>query len=362
MAEFVQLLQTAGPNINEIAKRMKVHKETARYWYREKLVAKGYVVHAVVDYRRLGLKRMLVIGRLSEEYRSKADRLVLGVDGHSYIANYFRAMPEDLIVITASVPEEHASDYAAVMNDLKNRLNLFTEVEVLESDWFYAVPMRAKFYNFENDRWEFEWDAIRKESIDYSFTRRTRAKLDKDDLAIMEKVQTDADVSLAEIAKILGFSYKKVLRHHKHLLDRGVIQGYKVWWTRTQYNEKLGKSAKKTHRYLIVKVVVKDLAPPERDRLVNDLLRFPFLWSISGGPCTSGELMIPLELVNETFSRLREVLSPYGNRAFQFTEDQDQALSFTIASPLFDSRRKQWTFDREEMLGAFEDAMKKSKG
>ena len=90
MAEFVQLLQTAGPNINEIAKRMKVHKETARYWYREKLVAKGYVVHAVVDYRRLGLKRMLVIGRLSEEYRSKADRLVLGVDGHSYIANYFR--------------------------------------------------------------------------------------------------------------------------------------------------------------------------------------------------------------------------------------------------------------------------------
>ena len=126
-------------------------------------------------------------------------------------------------------------------------------------------------------------------------------------------------------------------------------------------NEKLGKSAKKTHRYLIVKVVVKDLAPP-RESSRERPTEVPLLVVDFRRSCTSGELMIPLELVNETFSRLREVLSPYGNRAFQFTEEPDQALSFTIASPPLIHVAEAMGLRPRGDAGHVEDAMKKSKG
>ena len=59
MPEVVKLLTELGPNIDIIARKTGVFKETVRYWYKAKILGKGMAVQAVPNEAALGMKRGL---------------------------------------------------------------------------------------------------------------------------------------------------------------------------------------------------------------------------------------------------------------------------------------------------------------
>ncbi len=72
-AQFIKLLTELGPQVTDIASRIRVHKETVRYWYHS-LLQQGFTVQASYDYEKLGMKRLVMLGcrelnpqRLEEE-------------------------------------------------------------------------------------------------------------------------------------------------------------------------------------------------------------------------------------------------------------------------------------------------------
>src|SRR5437879_12269451 len=60
MAEFVRTISRLGPNINTVSKSVGVFKETGRYWYKKKLLARGFAVQASLAYEMLGLKYIIM--------------------------------------------------------------------------------------------------------------------------------------------------------------------------------------------------------------------------------------------------------------------------------------------------------------
>jgi len=76
IAAMVKLITKDGPQINQVARELRVHKETARYWYKEKLLKKGYTVQAVPNHEKLGLRRVIAIGEFSQAFRPYADAIL----------------------------------------------------------------------------------------------------------------------------------------------------------------------------------------------------------------------------------------------------------------------------------------------
>src|SRR5438477_3870875 len=62
-ARIVELLVRYGPNIEEIARATGIFRETVRYRCKKRIWERGLTVHAVLDYERLGMGKILAIAR-----------------------------------------------------------------------------------------------------------------------------------------------------------------------------------------------------------------------------------------------------------------------------------------------------------
>jgi DNA-binding Lrp family transcriptional regulator len=361
MAEFVKQVEEVGSNINEVARRMGMFKETARYWYRWKFVEKGIGLGASVDYKALGFKRLLVISRVNREYRPLVQELFLAMDNKWYVTGYIGTIPDDTMIIHITVPEEKTEEFLGFMYDLRDKLHFFSEIEILNTDWFRNVPMQAEYYDFDHGRWDFEWSSIKDPpGLDEMTERPVTSKLDLTDLMVLGKLQRDANMSLVDVSRKLKISYKKVLRHRKHLDRRGAIAGFRVHWIKTSYNEKERRNVTRKHAYLFETVIVAGLNDSESRRVLSDLRRLPFTWSIGGGGSSVYvDYAIPLELVNEAFGYIRQVLGVYNERMRHFTTDQNDSVFFTIPYKLYNGKTKQWEFDKDETFAQFKAELQK---
>ena len=63
IAALVTHLESEGPNMRKVARLLGVNEATLRYWFREKLATKGFVLQAAVNYGAIGLQRIMVTAR-----------------------------------------------------------------------------------------------------------------------------------------------------------------------------------------------------------------------------------------------------------------------------------------------------------
>lgn len=355
MARFVRLLEELGPDVNQIARRMNVYKETARYWYRKKVVGKGYSILGSAAHLKLGLRRLIIIARVEPAYREHVQNLFVDMDGLWYVVGFSRTMPDDVLVIHASVPDGLVDNFIAFMNDLKTKVGFFIELEFLPSDWIYRVPMRAEYHNFDRGQWEFDWNMVSTAQAKETAPRQqAKVEFDGDDLLLVRELQVNAARPLSKIAEELNMPYKKALRHYKHVTERGLISGYRLVWTRTRYLSDERKLVTRKHSYMFCSLIVKDVREVELSKLVAGVEKVPFLWAICGGRNFLAEFFFPLDVVNEALNYLREMLTPYAGRMMFFVTDWDDTLTFSIPIEMYDRQQKRWVFDQEKTLGEFE--------
>jgi len=363
IAAMVKLLAKEGPQINQIAREIGVHKETARYWYKEKLVKKGYTTQAVPNHEGLGLQRIVVLAEFSDLFKPYADVILMAMSELSYLNSFMKTLPEDLYSIQASVPQEYSRDWVEFMYALKQR-GLFSMIRAVPFDWVRVVPMRSEIYDFENDSWQYDWSSKPKvEPGSFDRTRLTKSKFDLIDLNIIKQMQLDPDASLIETQEKLKVNYKTLTWHYRtHLLGNGLLKGYLVNWAGTRYDPKLAKALHRRHRYMWGELLVEDVTETERMELMANMNRIPFVWLEAGGRNYFAQIAFPTETIAEALSFIKEITSQVGKKASWYFTDQTNALRFTVVPSLYDTAAKKWRFDQAELLSRFDKLVLEIKG
>jgi hypothetical protein len=359
-AQLAELITQIGPEIPEIARRLGQFKESVRYRYYEKILGKGMAVQAAIDHEKLGLKRVVFIVEFASEYEQYAQSILIAMSDLCYVTGFERTMPEGNYMVNASVPEEFLGKYSEFLRALEGK-GLFKCVKILAFDWFRNVPMRAKYYDFDTGRWEFQWSSPGKPEM-WEYKPSERSRFDYTDLLILKELRIDATKPLAEMAEKFGIGYKKLAWHYNtHVKQRRLIRGYTLNWMGTRYDFKLDKALHRKHRYFRVDLLAEDLSESERMELMAKTNALPFLWSEMGGRSYWAQFAFPVDNVVEAYQYLTDSATPIKDRARLIAMDQTKALSFTISYKLFDEQRKVWTFDQGQLLAKFGDLILKLK-
>jgi hypothetical protein len=363
IAELVKLITKEGPQITQIARELGVHKETARYWYKERLLKRGYTVQAVPNHERLGLTRVVALVEFSETFRPYADAILMAMSELCYLNSFARTLPEDMYSIQASVPKEHSIEWIEFMRALKKR-GIFSSIHAVPFEWVRVVPMRSEMYDFENDSWQYDWASKPKMepgSVDYSSSART--KFDVTDLNIIQQLQLNPDSSLIEISAKLEVNYKTLSWHYRtHLARNGLLKGYLINWAGTRYDSRLEKALHRRHRYLWLELLVSGVTESERMQLMANISRLPFVWLEAGGQNYFAQIAFPMETMTEALGFIKEVIAPFRQKATWHFMDQANALRFTVVPNLYDPAAKKWKFSQTELLERFDKLVLEIKG
>jgi len=363
IAMMVKLITKYGPQINRIARELRVHKETARYWYKEKLLKRGYTVQAVPNQEKLGLRRVVAIVEFSDEFKPYADAILMAMSEICYLTSFMKALPEDLYSIHANVPQEHTVDWIQFVQALERR-GLFSSVQTASFEWTRVVPMRSEFYDFENGIWQYGWAS--KPIVDSSlpdFTPTTKVRFDQVDLGLIKQLQIDPDASLIEVGDRLRVNYKTLTWHYRtHVVGTSLLKGYLVNWAGTRYDSKLEKALHRRHKYMWLELLVSGVTETERMELIAKINQLPFVWFEAGGRDYYAQIAFPIETMTEALSFIKDLTRPVRQKASWHFMDQANALRFSIAPNLYDQEGKKWKFNQTELLSRFDRLVLEIKG
>jgi len=363
IAAMVKLLTEYGPQINRIAREIQVHKETARYWYKEKLLRKGYTLTAVPNYEKLDLKRVIVLAEFSGKFVPYADAILMAMSELCYLSSFAKALTEDSYSIQANVPREFTNDWIQFMQALKQR-GLFDSIQVVPFEWIRIVPMRSELYDFEHDSWQYDWMSKPKmEANSASFTPSVTGRFDQIDLSLIKQLQIDPETTLFEISPKLEVNYKTLSWHHRvHVVGNGLVRGYLVNWAGTRYDPKIEKALHRRHRYMWVELLARDISENERMDLMAKVNRLPFVWLEAGGQNYFAQIAFPSETITEALGFIKEVVSPIKQKTTWRFMDQANALRFSIVPRLYSQEERKWSFDQVELLNRFDKLVLEIKG
>lgn len=361
MASMVKLISEIGPKIPEIARRMGRHKETVRYWYK-KLQEHEFAITAIVNHEALGLKRLVMKVKFGDAYEEYVVPLMAAMSQLCYINGYSKALPEDIYVMSASVPADYTAEYVDFIEALRQE-GVFKSVEYYMLDWVRNQSMRADSYDFASGHWDLDFKALSqdldsvKPALDSPIS--PRVKFDKIDLLIAKELQRDATRELNEVQRSIkeidgvDINYKTLCWHLSQHVEPRLLKGYKINWMGTRYDIKTQRGYTKQHSYLGVDVFARGIRMDERMEVLAKVGRLPILWMEGAGSDYYAQVAIPTELTVEGLQYLQSAMKTVGDRTSFLIADQRNAAAYTLAYNLYDEDVKAWKFNREELLVKF---------
>jgi hypothetical protein len=355
-AQLAELIAELGPDIPEISRRLGQFKESVRYRYKEKIVKRGMAVQAVVSHERLGLKRLIAVVDFSDSYRRYAQPILMAMNSLCYLVSYAKTLPRGEYIVNFSVPAEYVHELKAFLNCMQSK-GMFSKLEILDFDWVRRSPMKAKSYDFDTGRWEYDWSSTSGDGFDSAwYTPSAPAKYDYVDLLIIKELQADANRSLKEISGKLKLNYKKLAWHYSaHVKARHMLQGFSINWMGTRFDYKIDKALNRKHRYFALHLLVRNINQNEMVSLRRSADRLPFLWAEAVGKNYYAEFAFPMEFVVDALHYLAVMTEGVRDRAELFTADQTESRLASIPYSLYDSTAKGWVFNAPMLNERFDN-------
>ncbi len=356
MPEFVNAISQLGPNINMVSKSLGIFKETGRYWYKNKLLAKGFAVQAAVAYERLGLKYVVMVVDFEDDFEAYAKPILWAMSELCYVRYYNRTLPGGDYIVHAVVPQERVAEFTSLFGKLRD-MAIFKSVKVHVADWHRNIPMRTEFFDFERRAWDFDWGKLAvkyRESDDMK--PQGKADFDRLDLEILKQLQLDASTTLTKIAIKAGATMKNTQYHYwKHVVGRGLIRNYRVNWLGTRYDYNREKGMHRMHRQLLLNFLATELTENEKLEVMAGLNQFPCLWAEAAGEgFYYAEFAFPSEAAAEGYAALAKTLHRVKRKYSLYIADYADATGFTINPQLYDTADNAWQFRSRELLPKFE--------
>jgi DNA-binding Lrp family transcriptional regulator len=373
LAQMVKQITEIGPRVPEIARRLRRHKETVRYWY-EKLEEHDFAIQGMVNHEALGLRRVILKVQVEKANEASMRALMTEMNEHFYVVSYAKTLPEEIYILNASVPEEFVAEFIGFAEELE-RQGVFKRLDFYVFDWVRNLPMRAEFFDFETGRWNLDLAAMSEEDRGAAAAQTSeppvssRVKFDKIDLLLAKELQRDATRELQEIQQSIkaedkvDVNYKTLSWHLKERVKgMGLLKGYRLNWVGSRWNPTTDRAKNRSHSIVFVNLFVKAPTPEQRAELMNRMRDFPLLWAEGAGPDYFAEVAIPTELLIEGLEYLRFVMNPVRENASYHIIDQRQGATFPISYQLFDEDSKRWTFNKDKRLASLPGIEARVKG
>ena len=349
-------LMECGPNVNEMARQVGQFNETVRYRYHKYIIEKEFAIQANLNYSRLGFTRLVLLVKLAPLFVPYATAVFMAMSDLCYLKGFQRLVFDGSYILQVAVPASLAGECAELYSTFQ-QMGLFAELEINQFEEMRNAPMKPEYYDFETGSWTYDWPKLDVMGPNLVPSEKSAVEpYDRTDLLILKELDADARRTLVTIAKNVGIAYKVVHRHYAdHVLERGLIKGYRILWPGSRYDFKREKALTKKHRYIESAVILKDATEGERAELMSLLNSTPFLWSESSNPGYYAEVYVPPNY----YAEFIDYLGAFSRRAEAQLKvlmvDQSNALSFTIAYKLFDWEAGKWRLNSADVIARFQN-------
>ncbi len=356
IASIVKEIEASGPNLAGVARKLNEPKESVSYIFRSIIEKNGYVVQARIDLGALGLRDVVAVVDITDEFSENIVDVFDGMDDHWFLFGFSRTLPDSRYVLHFALPEEHYNEFPEILDRMKGRI--VSEVhDILRFSWRRHPKMRPEIYDFKRGRWEFDWG---QSPVVLPFKlppKSAKQKFDSTDIALLAFLIANSATPLKTIAKHIRVSSKTAYRHAEHIERARFISSHGVNWLRSHTNTELGKPFAPRHSFAFTTVSVRSVSPEELARISEKLSVLPFTWFEAGGQDYLTEIAIPLEQMVETMSYLREVLEPVAERSSTFLVDTTYSRGYSLPRFLVDDSKGEWTFDLDAQMRYLDEQM-----
>lgn len=358
LCTMVAQLIRLGPNINEVAGRLGIHKETVRYRFKHLLLNRGFTLHAVPSYKRLGLDHMILIAGFASSFRPHAATILAEMHEVCYVTGVEQTAVEGWFIIRVAVPGDQAESCQDLFEQLKI-LGIFSYLEIFKFQFVRTPPMKYEAFDFEKGVWTYEWP-LRDEKVPlHLLSQQMTEPYDRVDLMILKELQADANTSLIQISKRVGMGYRKLTWHHtNHVLGNGLIDSYSVNWRGGNSDSDKEGTLANPRKYLALCLFLTNADEGSRLSLMALIQRLPFLWFEAFGPDYFASLYLPPETINEFFSHLRDLNIDAGKLRY-FITNESSTLNFGISYHLFDGASRKWQLNKPNAIKKFQNLLLK---
>jgi len=349
-------LMEFGPNVNEMARKVGQFNETVRYRYHKYIIEKEFAIQANLNYSRLGFTRLVLLVKLAPQFVPYATAVFMAMSDLCYLKGFQRLVFDGNYIIQVAVPTSLAGECIELYSTFQ-QMGLFAELEVNQYEEMRNAPMRPEYYDFETGSWSYDWPKLEVMGPNLVPSEKSEVEpYDRTDLLILKELDADARRTLVTIAKNVGVGYKMLHRHYAdHVLERGLIKGYRILWQGSRYDFKREKAMTKKHRYIESAIFFKDATEGEKAELMSLLNSTPFLWSEASDPGYYAEVYVPPNY----YAEFIDYLGAFSRRADAqlrvLMVDQSNALRFTIAYKLFDWEAGKWRLNSADVITRFKN-------
>jgi DNA-binding Lrp family transcriptional regulator len=353
---MINHLMECGPNVNEIARQAGLFKETVRYRYHKYVIEKEFAIQANLNYSRLGFTRLVLLVKLAPQFVPYATAIFMAMSDLCYLKGFQRLVFDGSYIIQVAVPASLTGECVELYSTFQ-QMGLFAELEINQFEEMRNAPMRPDYYDFATGSWSYDWPKLDVMGPNLVPSEKSEVEpYDRVDLLILKELDADARRTLVTISKNVCVGYKTIHRHYAdHVLDRGLIRGYRILWQGSRYDFKREKAMTKKHRYIESAIFLQGATEGEKAELMSLLNNTPFLWSEASNPGYYAEVYVPPSY----YAEFIDYLGAFSRRAEAqlrvLMVDQSNALSFTIAYKLFDWETGKWRLNSADVITRFEN-------
>lgn len=238
--KILQCLGRYGPrNITDIARKLRMHKETVRKRVRRLNSNFSLSFYMNPYHTFLGLKKAFIFADAIPGYEETLFQCLEANDFWIYLGRYYGRHEGCYGIYT--VPADHLSQFEKFVQQLRG-LDITKNVRHYWSTCLHTVNATESWFDHDSETWVFPWEEwlneIPKETAELPYTLRDPQSFpmkfsDYVDLFIIKEMEKDATVSLRKIASMLNMTPEAIHYHYKeHILKNDLIEGYQIFFRR----------------------------------------------------------------------------------------------------------------------------------
>ncbi|MEM3646652.1 MAG: Lrp/AsnC family transcriptional regulator [Thermofilum sp.] len=226
--KIIEEVRKRGPsNIAEISRLLNVAPSTVSR--RLDKMADTFKLRILTNlaYHKIGIRRAIV--EIEPEAGSEAE-LMERVSSLSYWFQSYRILGSLGYLVGFKIPDAFYHAYESMLNGFKEKYQV-KRLSIHPLGEIVGVGPCFQNYDAEAKRWRINWNDIRSNLTESSQIilddpPEYSMEVDPLDVQIMLILESDARVSMSEIARITGFSVPTVSNRIRKLTANGLILGY----------------------------------------------------------------------------------------------------------------------------------------
>lgn len=226
--QIIEEVRKRGPsNIAEISRVLNVAPSTVSRRLEKMAASLELRILTNLAYHKIGIRRTIV--EIEPEAGSEGE-LMERVSSLSYWFQSYRILGSLGYLVGFKIPYAFHNAYESMLNSLKEKYGV-KRLSVHPLGEIIGVGPCFKNYDAEAKRWRINWNDIRRsltESSPIILDDPPGYSMEADslDVQIMLILESDAQTSMSEIARITGVSVPTVSNRIKKLTANGLILGY----------------------------------------------------------------------------------------------------------------------------------------